>query len=148
MGHESKPEKKINPLLRFAFMSHLGKCFFPRPHRTEAATSLDQSTWFVGHLFTCPPNPWLSTSFSHTAHTLYWGPMLFLERTVLNENVRTGAVKMMRQLLWWAQTFLLRTRVQFPACTWWLTTCDKSSSGESDTLFWPPYVLHACSTQT
>lgn len=33
------------------------------------------------------------------------------------------------------------TQVQFPANTWWLTTVCNPSSGVTDALFWPPWVL-------
>lgn len=43
----------------------------------------------------------------------------------------------MDQLL--RELFFQRTRVKFPAPTWFITVCKSSSRGQ-DTLFWPPWV--------
>lgn len=75
---------------------------------------------------------------------------------------RTGEVKMVAWYLkistpseperwlpgWEHWLYLKMTWLQFPAPKWWLTIFCNSSPTRSDTLFWPPWALNACCTQT
>lgn len=146
-GTPEQAWKKNKPSLEVCFHVPLGKMLLPKTSQNWGSYKPRTKYLVCGPPLYLPPKSLAFHVF--LSHSSY--PVLrtydFLGKEGVEWKRQTGAVKMMWQLLWWALTFLPRTRVQFPARTWWLTTCDKSSSGESDTLFWPPYVLHACSTQ-